>query len=50
MIEWYTYRERDIVKRLVAQLKEHRRLATRYDKLASSCLTFVQLAAILMWL
>ena len=34
----------------LAALKEYRRIATRYDKLAASYLAFVQLAAIRMWL
>jgi transposase len=33
---------------LVGRLKEYRRIATRYDKLAASYLAFVQLAAIRM--
>lgn len=44
------YRERNVVEHLVGRLKEYRRVATRYDKLAVSCLAFVQLAAIRMWL
>jgi transposase len=44
------YRERNVVERLVGKLKEYRRIATRYDKLAESYLAFVQLAAIRMWL
>jgi transposase len=35
------YRERNVVERLVGRLKEYRRIATRYDKLASSYLAFV---------
>jgi transposase len=31
-------------------MKEYRRIATRYDKLAASYLAFVQLAAIRLWL
>ncbi len=50
MMEWRTYKERNVVERLVGRLKEHRRLATRFDKLASSYLAFVHLAAILIWL
>jgi transposase len=41
---------RDTTERLVGRLKEYRRIATRYDKLAVSYLAFVQLAAIRMWL
>jgi transposase len=47
---WHLYRERNAVERLVGRLKEYRRIATRYDKLAASYLAFVQLAAIRMWL
>ena len=50
LMDWRTYRERNVVERLVGRLKEYRRLATRYDKLASSYLAFVHLAAILLWL
>jgi transposase len=50
LMDRITYRERNVVERLVGRLKEHRRLATRYDKLASSYLAFVHLAAILLWL
>jgi transposase len=50
LMDWRTYRERNAVERLVGRLKEHRRLATRYDKLATSYLAFVHLAAILLWL
>ncbi len=39
------YRRRNIVERLIGWLKESRRVATRYDKLACSYITFVQLAA-----
>ena len=39
------YRRRNIVERLIGWLKESRRIATRYDKLTCSYLTFVLLAA-----
>jgi transposase len=50
LMDWGMYRERNVVERLVGRLKEYRRIATRYDKLAASYLAFVQLAAIRMWL
>lgn len=50
LMDWGLYRERNVVERLVGRLKEYRRIATRYDKLAISYLAFVQLAAIRMWL
>ena len=49
LMDWVLYRERNVVERLVGRLKEYRRIAIRYDKLASSYLAFVQLAAIRMW-
>jgi transposase len=50
LMDWGLYRERNVIERLVGRLKEYRRVATRYDKLAASYLAFVQLAAIRMWL
>ena len=50
LMDWALYRERNVVERLVGRLKEYRRIATRYDKLAASYLAFVQLAAIRIWL
>jgi transposase len=50
LMNWELYRERNVIERLVGKLKEYRRIATRYDKLAASYLAFVQLAAIRMWL
>lgn len=41
-----TYRRRNIVERLVGWLKENRRLATRYEKLAVNFLAMVKLAMI----
>ena len=40
------YRDRNQVERLVNRLKQFRRIATRYDKLADSYAAFVQLRAI----
>jgi transposase len=40
------YRSRNIIERLVGWLKESRRIATRYEKLATSYLAFVKLAMI----
>jgi transposase len=44
------YKERNRVERLVARLKQFRRIATRYEKTAESYLTMLTLAAILVWL
>ena len=39
-----TYRQRNVVERLVGWLKEHRRIATRFEKLACSFLAMVKLS------
>jgi transposase len=40
------YRERNQVERFFNKLKQFRRIATRYDKLAASFMAFLQLAAV----
>ncbi len=45
-----TYRLRNRIERFFNKLKNSRRVATRYDKLASSFLGFVQLATIRIWI
>jgi transposase len=44
------YKERNRVERLVARLKQFRRIATRYEKTAESYLAMLTLAASLLWL
>ena len=44
------YRHRHQVENFFACLKRHRRVATRYDKLATSFAAFVTLSAILNWI
>jgi transposase len=44
------YRERPRIERTINRLKRYRRIATRYDKLASSYLAMVTLACMLEWL
>lgn len=39
-----SYRERNRAERLVGRLKQYRRVATRYDKLAGTFLAFVHLS------
>ena len=46
----YLYRARNRVERFFNRIKQCRRVATRYDKLAASYLAFVQLASIRLWL
>jgi transposase len=44
----YLYRDR--IERFFNRIKQCRRVATRYDKLAANYLAFVQLASIRLWL
>jgi transposase len=42
----YLYRPRNLIERFFNAIKHCRRVATRYDKLATNRLAFVQLASI----
>ena len=44
------YRGRNVVERLVGRLKEHRRIATRYEKLAVNFHSMLRLACIRFYL
>lgn len=44
------YRQRNIIERLFGRLKEMRRFACRFDKLADSYLAFIQLAFMRIYL
>jgi transposase len=46
----HQYRNRNVIERFFARLKQFRRVATRYDKLASRFASFVELAASMLWL
>lgn len=46
----WLYKERHLVECFFNKIKNYRRLATRYDKLSSSFLAFLQLASIIIWL
>ena len=46
----YLYRARNRVERFFNKIKQCRRVATRYDKLAANYLAFIQLASIRLWL
>lgn len=43
------YRQRNLIERMFARLKDFRRIATRYDKLARNFLAAVTLAAAITW-
>jgi transposase len=46
----HLYRARNLVEKFFNKIKQCRRVATRYDKLAANYLAFVQLASIRLWL
>jgi transposase len=46
----HLYRARNLIERFFNMIKQCRRVATRYDKLAANYLAFVQLASIRLWL
>ncbi len=43
------YRRRNLVERMFCRLKDWRRIATRYDKLARNFIAAVELAATIIW-
>ena len=46
----HIYKNRNLVERFFARIKQFRRIATRYDKLASRFAAFVSIAAAFIWL
>ena len=44
------YKQRNLIERCFNKLKHFRRFATRYDRLASHFLAFIQLAAAMIWM
>lgn len=45
-VDWYLYKERALVENFFLKIKEFRRVAIRFDKLAAAYLAFVHLACI----
>jgi len=43
------YRQRNLVERMFCRLKDYRRIATRYDKLARNFIAGTLIAAALIW-
>lgn len=43
------YRQRNLIERMFCRLKDWRRIATRYDKLATNFTAAVLIAAIVTW-
>ena len=48
--DYRRYKDRNRIERMFNRLKQFRRIATRYDKTASSFLAFLHLAAAKLWL
>jgi transposase len=46
----YLYRARNLIERFFNKIKQCRRVATRYDRLAANYLAFIKLASIRIWL
>jgi len=49
-VDYCLYKERHLVEGFFQKMKWFRRVATRYDKLDTSFLAFVYMAAIMIWL
>ena len=46
----WQYKERHVIEKFLQKMKQYRRVATRYDKLASRFLAFVHIACIcILW-
>jgi transposase len=45
----YLYRARNLIERFFNTIKQRRRIATRYEKLAAHHLAFVKLAPMRIW-
>ena len=43
------YRQRNLIERMFCRLKDWRRIATRYNKLAATFAAAIMLAAIIIW-
>jgi transposase len=44
------YRQRNVIERTINRLKQFRRIATRYEKLAANYTAMISIACILLWL
>jgi transposase len=49
-VDWAQYKNRNLLERFFARLKQFRRIATRYDKLVARFTSFLYLAAAYVWL
>ena len=49
-VDWHRYKARNLVERFFNRIKQFRRIATRYDKLARHFNAFLHLACAYIWL
>lgn len=49
-VDWSHYKERALVENFFLKIKEYRRIAMRFEKLAVRFLAFVYIASFLIWL
>ena len=49
-VDMAIYRQRNLVERFFCSLKHFRRIATRYDRRAINFLSFIHLAAAMLWM
>ena len=50
IVDWSHYNERAMVEYFFLKIKEYRRIAMRFEKLAVRFLAFVHIACFLIWL
>lgn len=48
--DFETYKARNMIERCLSKLKHFRRIATRYDRRAVNFLSFIQIAAAMLWM
>jgi transposase len=46
----HLYRDRHLIECFFSRIEQFRRIATRYDKLGTSFLSFIHLACTIVWL
>ncbi len=49
-LDRHLYKNRHLIERFFCRIKQFRRIATRYDKLATSFLAFIPIAGAFVWL
>ena len=50
VLDNHLYKGRNLIERFINRIKQHRRVATRYDKTARNFLAFIQVASVMVLL